>query len=252
MLQTLSGGCRGRQGGGGRIGPPKSSRGCTVTDSGYVEAETESALSVRNGDAGRTRTATKRIRKSGRCVGRRPPEDGKHCRGWGDWQYSPLIQKRRVGHPDSSPRVHPRFTTLSTDVRDAALRSNIRRTPIDSSDFSDERPRKLLRIVRDPARPEPSNRYAIVPPTATCMACRMNDEIPVVVRMRVECGHAEDESYEFDMPIGHAQSEPDGAWSYPGALRRSKAVAEACCRLQKSKNGPDSTEGVPPRVPEEY
>ena len=33
-------------------------------------------------------------------------------------------------------------------------------------------------------------------------------KIPVVVRMRVECskcGHREDETYEFDMPIAEAQ-----------------------------------------------
>ncbi|HEY4448745.1 MAG TPA: hypothetical protein VGN03_09110 [Steroidobacteraceae bacterium] len=37
----------------------------------------------------------------------------------------------------------------------------------------------------------------------------MDDDIPVVVRMRVECarcGHAEDDMYEFDMP--RAESEP--------------------------------------------
>jgi hypothetical protein len=36
----------------------------------------------------------------------------------------------------------------------------------------------------------------------------MDHDIPVVVRMRVECarcGHAEDETYEFDMPIAKAQ-----------------------------------------------
>lgn len=35
----------------------------------------------------------------------------------------------------------------------------------------------------------------------------MDDDIPVVVRMRVECarcGHAGDETYEFDMPIAEA------------------------------------------------
>jgi hypothetical protein len=36
----------------------------------------------------------------------------------------------------------------------------------------------------------------------------MDDDIPVIVRMRVECaacGHAEDETYEFDLPLGKAQ-----------------------------------------------
>ncbi len=36
----------------------------------------------------------------------------------------------------------------------------------------------------------------------------MNDDIPVVVRMRVECdrcGHAEDDTYEFVMPFAKAQ-----------------------------------------------
>jgi hypothetical protein len=58
--------------------------------------------------------------------------------------------KHRVRHPDSSPRVHPRLPTVSTEVSCAALRSNISRTPIDSSDFSDERPCKLVRLVRQP------------------------------------------------------------------------------------------------------
>jgi ribosomal protein S27AE len=34
------------------------------------------------------------------------------------------------------------------------------------------------------------------------------DGIPVIVRMRVECarcGHAEDETYEFDLPLAKAQ-----------------------------------------------
>jgi len=36
----------------------------------------------------------------------------------------------------------------------------------------------------------------------------MEDDIPVVVRMRVECarcGHAEDDTYEFDLPLTKAQ-----------------------------------------------
>ncbi len=36
----------------------------------------------------------------------------------------------------------------------------------------------------------------------------MYDDIPVVVRMRVECarcGHGEDETFEFDMPRTNAQ-----------------------------------------------
>jgi hypothetical protein len=37
----------------------------------------------------------------------------------------------------------------------------------------------------------------------------MDDDIPVIVRMRVECarcGHAEDDTYEFDMPFAKAQA----------------------------------------------
>ena len=37
----------------------------------------------------------------------------------------------------------------------------------------------------------------------------MNNDVPVVVRMRVECarcGHTEDETYEFDMPFAKSQS----------------------------------------------
>lgn len=37
----------------------------------------------------------------------------------------------------------------------------------------------------------------------------MDDDIPVIVRMRVECdrcGHAEDDTYEFDLPLGKAQT----------------------------------------------
>jgi hypothetical protein len=37
----------------------------------------------------------------------------------------------------------------------------------------------------------------------------MDNRIPVVVRMRVECdgcGHTEDETYEFDMPFAKAQA----------------------------------------------
>ena len=40
------------------------------------------------------------------------------------------------------------------------------------------------------------------------MLAGMDDDIPVVVRMRVECdrcGHHEDEAFEFDMPIDKAQ-----------------------------------------------
>ena len=36
----------------------------------------------------------------------------------------------------------------------------------------------------------------------------MDSDIPVIVRMRVECarcGHAEDETYEFDVPLAKAQ-----------------------------------------------
>jgi hypothetical protein len=36
----------------------------------------------------------------------------------------------------------------------------------------------------------------------------MDDEVPVVVRMRVECancGRVEDETYEFDLPFAGAQ-----------------------------------------------
>jgi hypothetical protein len=50
--------------------------------------------------------------------------------------------KRRARHPDGSPRAYPWCTTLSTDVRDAALPSHIGRAPIASSDFTDAaRPR---------------------------------------------------------------------------------------------------------------
>ena len=41
----------------------------------------------------------------------------------------------------------------------------------------------------------------------------MDDDIPVVVRMRVECarcGHSEDDTYEFDMPF--AKSQPNEAY----------------------------------------
>lgn len=37
----------------------------------------------------------------------------------------------------------------------------------------------------------------------------MDDHIPVVVRMRVECvrcGHAEDDTYGFDLPFAKAQA----------------------------------------------
>jgi hypothetical protein len=36
----------------------------------------------------------------------------------------------------------------------------------------------------------------------------VDSDVPVVVRMRVElarCGHAEDDTYEFDLPIAKAQ-----------------------------------------------
>jgi hypothetical protein len=36
----------------------------------------------------------------------------------------------------------------------------------------------------------------------------MDDDIPVVVRMRVECakcGHSKDDTYEFDLPLAEAQ-----------------------------------------------
>ncbi len=39
-------------------------------------------------------------------------------------------------------------------------------------------------------------------------AAGMDDGIPVIVRMRIECakcGHAEDDSYEFDLPRAKAQ-----------------------------------------------
>jgi DNA-directed RNA polymerase subunit RPC12/RpoP len=37
----------------------------------------------------------------------------------------------------------------------------------------------------------------------------MNDHIPVIVRMGVECarcGHSEDDTYEFDLPFAKAQA----------------------------------------------
>jgi len=40
-------------------------------------------------------------------------------------------------------------------------------------------------------------------------AIAMDDDIPVVVRMRVECarcGHTEDETYKFDLPHAKAQA----------------------------------------------
>jgi hypothetical protein len=40
------------------------------------------------------------------------------------------------------------------------------------------------------------------------MMAGMDSDIPVVVTMRVECarcGHAEDDTYAFDMPIANAQ-----------------------------------------------
>jgi len=42
----------------------------------------------------------------------------------------------------------------------------------------------------------------------------MDDEIPIVVRMRVECskcGHADEDTYEFEMPIDEAQPEEERA-----------------------------------------
>jgi hypothetical protein len=56
----------------------------------------------------------------------------------------------------------------------------------------------------------------------------MNNEIPVVVRMHVECarcGHTEDETYEFDMPFAKSQPmeayEP-GKWGECGRRPRLK------------------------------
>jgi Zn ribbon nucleic-acid-binding protein len=40
------------------------------------------------------------------------------------------------------------------------------------------------------------------------MLAAMDDDVPVIVRMRVECvrcGHAEDDTYEFDLPLAKAQ-----------------------------------------------
>jgi hypothetical protein len=55
----------------------------------------------------------------------------------------------------------------------------------------------------------------------------MDDDIPVVVRMRVECarcGHAADDTYEFDMPL--AESEPMEEWPVSGqtAARRFRCI----------------------------
>ena len=63
----------------------------------------------------------------------------------------------------------------------------------------------------------------------------MDDDIPVVVRMRVECarcGHFEDDTYEFELPL--AESEPmeeyvAGKWPDCGApvqmhLKRTQQV----------------------------
>ena len=66
-------------------------------------------------------------------------------------------------------------------------------------------------------------------PAGSCITLPgMDDDIPVVVRMRVECarcGHAEDETYEFDLPLAKAQAmeayEPGSA---PGAARRSSCI----------------------------
>ena len=50
----------------------------------------------------------------------------------------------------------------------------------------------------------------------------MDDEIPIVVRMRVECtkcGHAEEDTYEFEMPIDEAQpTEERAAGKYGSPL----------------------------------
>lgn len=51
----------------------------------------------------------------------------------------------------------------------------------------------------------------------------MDNRIPVVVRMRVECGscgHTEDETYEFDMPF--AKSQPMEAYE-PGKCPQCSA-----------------------------
>jgi acyl carrier protein len=69
-----------------------------------------------------------------------------------------LNSKRRDCHPDGAPRVHPRFTTLTWDVRDVALRSYIGCARIVPSDFTDSdssarraawaaQPRRLPRCV---------------------------------------------------------------------------------------------------------
>jgi hypothetical protein len=51
----------------------------------------------------------------------------------------------------------------------------------------------------------------------------MEDQIPVLVRMRVErarCGHTEDDTYEFDMP--YAKAKPMDAYE-PGKCRQCGA-----------------------------
>ena len=65
----------------------------------------------------------------------------------------------------------------------------------------------------------------------------MDDDIPVVVRMHVECvrcGHAEDDTYEFDLPIAKARPmeayEPgkcsECAWYHLPPRRRISAMTE--------------------------
>ena len=51
----------------------------------------------------------------------------------------------------------------------------------------------------------------------------MNDDIPVVMRTRVECarcGHAEDDTYEFSLPLAKAQ--PTEAYE-PGKCPKCRA-----------------------------
>jgi hypothetical protein len=75
----------------------------------------------------------KRIRRAA-GVRHQPPEGGEHAGGLATLTVN---SKRRVYHPDSSPRIHPRFTTLNVDARDGALRSCIGRARIVPSDFTD-------------------------------------------------------------------------------------------------------------------
>jgi ribosomal protein S27AE len=58
------------------------------------------------------------------------------------------------------------------------------------------------------------------------MLTLMDEEIPVIVRMRVHCGHCghiEDETYEFDLPFEQAQpleaSEPGRCPDCGAAIR---------------------------------